>query len=78
MRTCCARVAVYLNLLVAVGQADALAQGAPAVAWEGRSQSGYVYTVAFSPDGQMVATGTGGHLNTILTLGSLSIPERER
>jgi WD40 repeat protein len=59
MRTRCSRVAVYLVLTVAAREADVRAQGAPDVVWEGRSHSGYVGAVAFSPDGQILATGDG-------------------
>lgn len=31
----------------------------PNVVWEGSGKSGYLYSVAFSPDGQMVGTGDG-------------------
>ena len=59
MRSRCTRIAAYLVLIVAARQADARAQGTPDVVWEGRSHAGYVSAVAFSPDGQMVATGDG-------------------
>ena len=59
MRSRCTRISVYLVLIVAARQADARAQGTPDVVWEGRSHAGYVSAVAFSPDGQMVATGDG-------------------
>jgi len=77
MRTHCVRLCVYLILVVVARQTDALAQGASDVVWEGRSHSGYAGTLAFSPDGQIVATGTDAHLSTIPTRASLSSRERE-
>lgn len=41
-----------------LGTLCALAE-TPNVVWEGSGKSGYVYSLAFSPDGQMVATGDG-------------------
>jgi len=53
---------LFSSCLIWVGIAAppcALAQGPPDVVWTGQAKSGYVYAVAFSPDGQIVATGDG-------------------
>ena len=50
--------ASLIFLLLGTPQPGALAE-TPNVVWEGSGKSGYLYSVAFSPDGQMVATGDG-------------------
>src|SRR5215472_9156938 len=45
-------------ILLTAQQSSALAE-APNVVWEGSGKSGYLYSVAFSTDGQLVATGDG-------------------